>query len=125
MFSSRAIARFSPGLTAGLCLAMVSSHHGWAQQADQTVIDVDGFRVAGKPPARLQSIAGLKLTGTRGDEVLLSCRDKVLLYTCKADTCEVDACTTNDSVDVREWSFKRRAAGQSGGSFFSKWLQRN
>jgi hypothetical protein len=125
MFSSRVIARLSPGLTAGLCLAVVSSHQGWAQQSEQTVIDADGFRVAGNPPARMQSVAGLKLTGTRGAEVLLSCGGELQLYTCKADTCEVDACTQNDAVDVRKWSFTPRAAAKTDVSIFSKLLRRD
>jgi hypothetical protein len=116
-------ARVTWGFTAGLCLAMVSSHHGWAQQPDH-VIDSNGFQIAGKTPTRLQNIAGLKLTGRRGDEVLLSCGVRVQLFTCNADKCDIDACTANSTVEVREWSFKPRAPEQSGVGFFSKWLQR-
>ena len=107
---SRVFRRVSSGVTAGLCLVMISSHHGWAQQEIDFVIDADGFMADKKPATRNLPVGGKQLSGTRGAEILLSCNKKPLLYVCTGANCSVTACALEPGkrvgdVEAKEWSF--------------------
>jgi hypothetical protein len=110
----------------GLCLSLLSlAGHA---QGTHKVIDADGFQVDGKPASRNLPIDGTtKLTGRRGDEILLSCAQekKLFLYVCTEGDCEMSACAEGGKgVTRREWSFKSADAKSADTEWkIPKWLQ--
>ena len=111
--------------TTALYLAVALAQGGSAQETqggNRRVIDADGFLIDGQPITRNSPIAGGgKLTGKRGDEILLACDNGPVLYVCTGDDCEVSVCAIEGkSIRRREWSFKPRS-GDPNGSIV-RWL---
>ena len=109
-------ARIITTVAAGVCLAAALSHIGSAQ-GSRSVVDADGFEMNGKPLTRNQNVDGMKLTGKRADEILLSCDNLLFLYVCKQERCELSACAVKNAggIEVREWKFEASSAPKSNG----------